>query len=73
MSSPRQHFEIHVNGEPKKVVGDLSVHELLEQLGLRPDRVAIEMNRKIVNRRDWLSTGVEAGAQIEIVQFVGGG
>jgi thiamine biosynthesis protein ThiS len=47
--------------------------DLLQTLGIKPDRVAVELNRTIVKQRDWASTGVEAGAQVEIVHFVGGG
>lgn len=73
MSSLRYPIEIQVNGERKEVSSDLSVQELLDELGLQADRVAIEIDRKLVSRRDWLSTKVRRGAEIEIVQFVGGG
>jgi sulfur carrier protein len=73
MSSLRYPIEIQVNGERKEVSSDLSVQELLDELGLQADRVAIEIDRKLVSRRDWLSTKVRQGAEIEIVQFVGGG
>ena len=42
-------------------------------LNLEPERVAVELNRVIVKRPLWDSTPVEAGAELEIVQFVGGG
>ena len=46
---------------------------LLQDLGLRPDRVAIEMNRSIIKQPLWAETEVPPDAEIEIVQFVGGG
>ena len=73
MSGAQQQIEICVNGERKIVDRDLTLHGLLEELGIRPDRVAIELNKRIVSKNAWTSTSVEADAQIEIVQFVGGG
>jgi thiamine biosynthesis protein ThiS len=37
------------------------------------DRVAIELNKAIVRKRDWENTPVAPGSHIEIVEFVGGG
>ena len=46
---------------------------LLQQLGLKADRVAVELNREIVARGSWESTPLKEGDRLEIVQFVGGG
>ena len=46
---------------------------LVEQLGMKADRVAIELNREIVPRDQWPQTQLHDGDQLEIVQFVGGG
>ncbi len=46
---------------------------LLQRLHLDPARVAVELDRRIVKQPNWSETAVNAGAQIEIVQFVGGG
>lgn len=66
-------LEIFVNGEAKQVPAEISVFELLTHIGLDPERVAVEMNREIVRKREWRSTQVPERAQIEIVEFVGGG
>jgi sulfur carrier protein len=68
-----QSIEIVVNGDTKAVPCGLSVLELLGVLGVLPDRVAVELNRSIVRRQQWENVTVEPGAQLEIVQFVGGG
>ncbi len=68
-----ERIEIVVNGKPASVPGGLSVSGVLAALGIDPGRVAVEMNRRIVGRQDWAGTKVEAGARLEIVQFVGGG
>lgn len=66
-------LEIVINGEKRLVPSGLSVVNLLKVLEIAPDRVAIELNRHIIRQPAWADTLVEAGAQIEIVQFVGGG
>ena len=68
-----QTIEVTVNGEPRSVPDDLTVEGLLHWLEIEPGRVAVELNRAIVRQGDWTTTKVEADAQIEIVQFVGGG
>jgi sulfur carrier protein len=66
-------IEIIVNGEPATVAAELTVDHLLSHLELPADRVAVELNKRIINKRDWSSTCVGPGARLEIVQFVGGG
>jgi sulfur carrier protein len=68
-----QTIEVTVNGEKSTAPYGLTVFEMLRWLEIEPGRVAVELNRCIVRQPDWESTFVEAGAQIEIVQFVGGG
>ena len=42
-------------------------------LDVDPARVAVELNRSIIQRGAWGEAIVGAGATLEIVQFVGGG
>ena len=65
--------EIVVNGEARAVPGGLNVAGLLAWLGVDGGRVAVELDRRIMRKAAWDGTPVEAGAQVEIVQFVGGG
>ena len=64
---------IVVNGESKQAPRGATVLQLLESLGLRAGRVALERNLHILPRAEWNSTHVAAGDRYEIVQFVGGG
>jgi sulfur carrier protein len=66
-------IRISVNGEPKDVPSNLSIADLLTYLELPLERLAVELNKNIVRKRDWHSAQVSSGAQIEIVEFVGGG
>ncbi len=62
-----------INGDPQQVPENLTLLDLVRHLKLSEERVAIERNRRIVRREEWESVRVEAGDQLEIVQFVGGG
>lgn len=62
-----------VNGEQRQLASGLTMSGLLEQLALEPVRVAVEVNRELVPRRDFGATTIQEGDRIEIVTFVGGG
>jgi thiamine biosynthesis protein ThiS len=66
-------IRVTINGEARNVAAEQTMLELLRRLGIEPARVAVELDRRIVKQSHWPDTVVEAGAQIEIVQFVGGG
>ena len=66
-------IEIVLNGEARGVSAGLTVAGLLAELGVEGGRVAVELNREIVRKTAWEATRVEAGAAVEIVQFVVGG
>ena len=68
-----QSIRIIVNGEPREIPPQESVASLLRFLDLPLERVAVELNKVIVRKRDWDSTSVVDGSQIEVVEFVGGG
>lgn len=61
-----------INGEPRVFAAE-SLDALVEQLGMKSDRVAIELNRDIVPRDRWAKTALKDGDRLEIVHFVGGG
>jgi len=65
---------IQINGEQREFPqSSLSLNELIEKLSLPAQRIALEVNKMIVRRRDWEKTTVKDGDRIEIVHFVGGG
>jgi thiamine biosynthesis protein ThiS len=66
-------IEITVNGEPQTAPKGQTILGLLQQLELDPQRVAVELDRRIVKQPYWPETVLQTGAQLEIVQFVGGG
>ncbi len=66
-------IEITVNGEPQTAPQGQTILGLLRQMELDPARVAVELDRRIVKQPFWPKTVLRTGAQLEIVQFVGGG
>ncbi len=66
-------MKLQVNGEEQSFSGALTLTALIERLGMRADRVAVELNRAIVARDRWPATELREGDRLEIVHFVGGG
>jgi thiazole synthase len=66
-------FEVTLNGEVRRLAGQMSVRALLESLGLDPAKIAVERNLEIVPRSTYASVALEAGDRLEIVHFIGGG
>ncbi len=64
---------ITVNGEHKRVMAGLSIAQLATELGLVPEKVAVERNLAVVPRSTLAQVMVEDGDDLEIVHFVGGG
>lgn len=62
-----------VNGEPMELPEGLTVAALLQHLGVRAERVAVERNGEVVKKARHGEQKVEAGDVLEIVTFVGGG
>ena len=66
-------MKITINGEEREVGSLSTLAELVERLGTKPDRVAIEVNRELIPRERWVGTALAEGDRLEIVHFVGGG
>lgn len=65
---------IQLNGEPRRVPAGLTLAALAsDELGLDPEKLAVERNLEIVPRSTLGDVLVEDGDALEIVHFVGGG
>ena len=64
---------IRVNGEHRRIRGGKTIADLANELGLVPEKVAVERNLEVVPRSTIASVLLEDGDEIEIVHFVGGG
>jgi thiamine biosynthesis protein ThiS len=65
-------MNLTINGETQASSAQ-TLSALVEALGMKPDRVAVELNREIVPREQWSQTPLRDGDRLEIVHFVGGG
>jgi sulfur carrier protein len=71
-------MRIHINGEEHTFQDpappdQLTLAQLIEKLGMKSDRVAVELNREIARRDRWAEALLKDGDRLEIVHFVGGG
>jgi thiamine biosynthesis protein ThiS len=66
-------MNVVINGESKTLEGPLTVEALLQEMGLGPERVAVELNRAVLPRAQHAGTVLRDGDQVEVVTFVGGG
>jgi thiamine biosynthesis protein ThiS len=66
-------MKLQINGDSREFSSPLTVAGLVEQLGMKQDRVAVELNHEIVSRDRWQQTNLVEGDCLEIVHFVGGG
>ena len=69
-------MKLQINGEERDLSDSLApftLATLVEVLGMKADRVAVELNRDIVPRDRWAETCLNDGDRLEVVHFVGGG
>lgn len=68
-------MKLQINGEEKAFdsPNPFTLAALVEVLGMKSDRVAVELNRNIAPRDRWAETILHEGDRLEIVHFVGGG
>jgi thiamine biosynthesis protein ThiS len=66
-------MKVIINGDDHQLDGPISLSGLVERLGMKADRVAVELNLDIVPRSRWIETQLSDGDRLEIVHFVGGG
>ncbi|GAA0455914.1 sulfur carrier protein ThiS [Sphingomonas molluscorum] len=64
---------IIVNGEHKRVRAGQTIAELAAEIGLVPEKVAVERNLEVVPRSTLHEAKLHDGDELEIVHFVGGG
>ena len=64
---------IIINGEKKNIAGNFNLSELLKHFSLPSERIAIELNKEVVRKKDWETIKINDADKIEIIHFVGGG
>jgi sulfur carrier protein len=66
-------LKLVINGEPREVQDGVTVSELLQELGIARERVAVEVNQAVVRKARHPEHRLAEGDRVEIVSFVGGG
>jgi len=66
-------MRITLNGEPREMADGHSVASLLADLGIPAERVAVELNLKVVDRQTFPGTPLREGDRVEVIGFIGGG
>lgn len=66
-------MRVIVNGDPHDLSDGLTVADLIAQLTLNGRRIAVEVNRRILDREAYGDHRLAEGDEVEIVHFVGGG
>ena len=66
-------MKVLINGETKEISRELSLNQLLKQLSLPDERIAVELNKEVVRKKDWETITINDADRIEIIHFVGGG
>ena len=66
-------MRVSVNGDEREVPSGTTLEALARLLGLSAERLAIELNLRVIRRPEWGRTELADGDRVEIVHFVGGG
>ncbi len=66
-------MQITLNGEIKQLNREINLAELLEYFSLPAERIAIELNKQVVRKKDWTTIKINNADRIEVIHFVGGG
>ncbi len=66
-------IKIKVNGKIKTIINQLTIAKLIKNLKIPLNKVAIEINKEIVNKKKINRIKLKNNDVIEIVHFIGGG
>ena len=66
-------MKIHVNGDCREYAEQITVADVIADLGLAGKRIAVELNLEILPYTQYASEVLKDGDKLEIVQAIGGG
>lgn len=66
-------MEIRLNGKVRQVAEGITVRRLLDELGLHPLRVAVQLNLDILKRDRYEEVVLKPGDAVEVLTFMAGG
>ena len=69
----KKKIKIKINGKINKIDDKTKLSDLVKNLKVPLKKVAIELNREIVDKKKLKSINLKKNDKIEIVHFIGGG
>jgi len=66
-------MDIELNGQPHRAAEDQSVQDLIEQLDLVHQALAVAVNREVLSRSMWPQRRLQANDRVDLVRPIGGG
>ena len=69
----KKKIKIKINGKINKIDGKTKLSDLVKNLKVPLKKVAIELNREIVDKKKLNKINLKVNDKIEIVHFIGGG
>ena len=69
----KKKIKIKINGKTNKIDDKTKLSDLIKKLKVPLKKVAIELNREIVDKKNLNKINLKANDKIEIVHFIGGG
>jgi sulfur carrier protein len=66
-------MNVILNGEVRELPENSSLQQLLAHFSLPSQRIAIELNKSVVRRKEWADVRLNEDDRIEVIHFVGGG
>ena len=65
--------KIQLNGDSYEVIIGTNLNELLNKLKIEKNKVAIEVNGEIIEKKKYTNLVLNKDDKVEIVHFIGGG
>ena len=69
----KKKIKIKINGKINKIDDKTKLSDLVKNLKVPLKKVAIELNREIVDKKNLNKINLKVNDKIEIVHFIGGG
>ncbi len=66
-------MEIRLNGNARDVRDHITVAELLKELNIHPERVAVLVNQEIIKKPSYASATLRDGDAVEVLTVMAGG
>ena len=66
-------IKINLNGKQISLITGTSVYKLVKKIKVHPNKIAVELNKEIINKKKINKILLKNNDKIEIVHFIGGG